>query len=388
MSDNREQLLKIIQKFLAGKTSNTERKFLESYFDFFKHEEDLLDKMKTEEKKLLGEQMLANILVDIKTEKKNIYLLWAPILKVSVAAVILLFCMTGVYMVFNKKTIQKIAYQHDIPPGTNKAVLTLNNGQKINLNDAKSGELAKQAGVSITKSGKGQLIYTVLNQPNLNSAVMNDMLSINKIETQNGGQYQLILPDGTHVWLNAASSLTYPTSFNSKERKVSLTGEGYFEVTKDEKKPFKVEVNGQTEIRVFGTHFNINAYNDEKTINTTLLEGSVLLKSFHHSALLIPGQQGLVNKNNDQISLNKDVDLNQVIAWKNGFFSYNSASLDMIMKQVERWYNVKVVYDDAVQAEFVAKLPKDLPLSELLKLLELTKQVHFKLDGKILKIMK
>jgi transmembrane sensor len=389
MSDNREQLLKMIQKYLAGQAKDTEREFLESYFKFFKHEEDLLDKMKNEEQKLLGEKMLVNILSGLKTENKKINtFFWAPILKVSAAALLLLICITGVYSVFNKKVKPEIAYQNDILPGTNKAILTLNNGQKINLNDAKSGELAKQAGVSISKSSKGQLIYTILNQPNLNNSVINEMASINKIETQNGGQYQIILPDGTHVWLNAASSLTYPTFFNGTERKVSLTGEGYFEVTKDEKRPFKVEINGQTEVRVFGTHFNINAYNDEKTINTTLLEGSVLLKSIHHSALLIPGQQGLVNKINDQIALDNDVDLNQVIAWKNGFFCYNSASLDMIMKQVERWYDVKVVYNDIVQAEFVAKLPKDLPLSELLKLLELTKQVHFKLEGKTLTVMK
>ena len=388
MSDNREQLLKIIKKYLAGKTNDTERKFLESYFDFFKHEDELLDKMKNEERKLLGEQMLANILAGIKTEKKkNIYLLWAPILKLSVAAVILLFCITGIYKVFNKKTDQIIAYQHDIPPGTNKAVLTLNNGQKINLNDAKSGELAKQAGVSITKSGNGQLIYTVLNQANLHNSVLGEIVSTNKIETQNGGQYQIILPDGTHVWLNAASSLTYPTSFSGTERKVSLKGEGYFEVSKDKNKPFKVEINEQTEIRVLGTHFNINAYNEEKAISTTLLEGSVILTSNHQTATLIPGQQGQVNKNSNQIALVNNVDINQVIAWKNGYFCYSTASLDMIMKQVERWYNIKVVYEDDVHAEFVAKLPRDLSLSELLKLLELTKGVHFKLEGKTLKVM-
>ena len=388
MSENRELLLIIIQKYLVGKANDTERKFLESYFDFFKHDEELLAEIKNEEEKLLGEQMLANILAEIKNEKKKyIHLLWAPILKVSAAAVILFFCITGAYIVLNKKTSQKIAYHLDIPPGTNKAVLTLSNGQKINLNDAKSGELAKQAGVSITKSGNGQLIYTVLNQANLHNSVSNEMVSTNKIETQNGGQYQIILPDGTRVWLNAASSLTYPTSFSGTERKVSLKGEGYFEVSKDKNKPFKVEVNDQTEIRVLGTHFNINAYNEEKAISTTLLEGSVILTSNHQTATLIPGQQGLINKSSNQIALINNVDINQVIAWKNGYFCYSTASLDMIMKQVERWYDIKVIYEDNVQAEFVAKLPRDLPLSELLKLLELTKGVHFKLEGKTLKVM-
>jgi hypothetical protein len=390
MSDNKAQLLRIVQRYLAGKATATEIKFLESYYDFFKHEENVLDNLISEERKLLGEKMQVNIMAGIEMPPKtdNIRPLWSVFIKVCTAAAILIVGITGFYIAFHKKAQQQTAYQHDILPGSNKAVLTLANGQKIDLNDAKSGVLAKQAGISITKSENGQLIYAINNHISLNKNDVQTAMLTNKIETPNGGQYQVILPDGTHVWLNAASSLTYPTSFSETERKVSLKGEGYFEVAKNPKKPFKVEVNDQTEVKVLGTHFNINAYNEEKTINTTLLEGSVLLKSNYQSAKLIPGQQGQVSKSNDQIALVNNANINQIIAWKNGLFSYDTASLDMIMKQVERWYDVRVVYEDDVKAEFVAKLPRNLPLSELLKLLELTKQVHFKLEGKTLEVMK
>ena len=387
MSENRAQLLKMVQRYLAGEATSDERRFLESYYDFWGHEKDPLDQLLTEEKKLLEEQMQANILAGIEPKAKVRHL-WSTPFKISVAAAILIVCLVSIYPTFHKKdrkqvVDQPVAAQKDVPPGSNKAILTLAGGQIINLDDAKSGELAKQAGISITKSSKGELVYTITKNGPSDSAS-----SINKIETPNGGQYQVILPDGTHVWLNAASSLTYPVSFSGTERKVSLKGEGYFEVARNVKKPFKVEVDGQTEVKVLGTHFNINAYPGESAMKTTLLEGAVLLRSNDHSATLAAGQQAQVKNSGNQINLVDHVDLDQAIAWKNGFFSINSASLDMIMKQVERWYDVKVVYKEDVQAEFVAKLPRDLPLSKLLHLLELTKQVHFKVEGNSIEIIK
>jgi len=330
--------------------------------------------------------MRANILAGIEPKvKDNVRRLWVTPFRISAAAAILIFCLAGIYLLHQKdrppgavQTVQK-----DIPPGSNKAILTLAGGQKINLDDAKSGELAEQAGISITKSATGELVYTATKNGSSNS-----ISATNRMETPKGAQYQVILQDGTHVWLNAASSLTYPTSFSGAERKVSLTGEGYFEVAKNAKMPFKVEVDGQTEVTVLGTQFNINAYPEEKTMNTTLVEGAVLLRSNDRSATLVPGQQGQVNRNGARIELINDVELDEVIAWKNGFFSTSSASLEMIMRQVERWYDVKVVYKEDIQAEFVAKLPRDLPLSKLLHLLELTKQVHFKMEGHIVEVMK
>ena len=385
MSENRTQLLKMVQRYIAGEATAEEQQFLEAYYAFWEHEEGVLDQLLLEEKWLLEEQMLANIRAGIEPEEKNNRRhLWSTRLKISAAAALLCFCVAGAYLLIHKKSRQLIAVkQNDLPPGTNKAILTLADGQKINLDDAKSGQLASQAGISITKSANGELVYTVAKNPSSEASA-----ATNTIETPKGGQYQVRLPDGTHVWLNAASSLTYPTTFSSAERKVSLTGEGYFEVAGNAKKPFLIEVDGQTEVKVLGTQFNINAYPEEKTMNTTLVEGAVLLRSKNRSARLVPGQQGQIDKGGDPIALVDHVDLDQVMAWKNGFFSTGEASLEMIMRQVERWYDVKVVYKEAVEAEFVAKLPRDLPLSKLLQLLELTKQVHFKVDGNRVEVMK
>jgi len=306
MSENRAQLLIMVQRYLAGAATADERKFLESYYDFWEHEENVLDQLLIEEKMLLEEQMRANILAGIEPKvKDNVRRLWVTPFRISAAAAILIFCLAGIYLLHQKdrppgavQTVQK-----DIPPGSNKAILTLAGGQKINLDDAKSGELAEQAGISITKSATGELVYTATKNGSSNS-----ISATNRMETPKGAQYQVILQDGTHVWLNAASSLTYPTSFSGAERKVSLTGEGYFEVAKNAKMPFKVEVDGQTEVTVLGTQFNINAYPEEKTMNTTLVEGAVLLRSNDRSATLVPGQQGQVNRNGARIEFGKPGD--------------------------------------------------------------------------------
>lgn len=297
------------------------------------------------------------------------------------AAILLISLSLGLY--FYQKQPQNftvVSNIKDILPGGNRAILTLGNGKKVILEDAATGLLAEQGNIEIRKAADGQIVYNIKGETG-------DASVINTIETQNGGQYQINLPDGTKVWLNAASSLKYPTSFASNERKVELSGEAYFEVAKNEKKPFKVKLNNDAEIKVLGTHFNINAYPEEQSINATLLEGSIAMKSGLKIEKIIPGQQAQAF-NNHRINVVNDVNLSQVMAWKNGFFSVDAASLQDIMKQVEKWYDVKVIYKDNVQAEFVAKLPRNVPLQELLGLLEYTKQVHFKLEGKTLYVMK
>jgi transmembrane sensor len=299
-------------------------------------------------------------------------------------AAVLLIGILGIGFYFSKteKSEGLIALkENDIAPGGNKAVLILGNGKKIVLDGAANGVLVKQGNISITKAADGRLVYNIIDDES-------EKVAFHTIETPNGGDYQINLPDGTMVWLNAASSLEFPTAFEGSERKVRLKGEAYFEVAKNAKKPFKVKLSNNSEVNVLGTHFNINAYSEENTINTTLLEGSVLVRSGQFVEKLVPGQQAQVNKGSNRIGLLNDVDLNQVMAWKNGFFSTNAISLKMLMNQVEKWYDVKVVYKDELNAEFVAKLPRNVPLSELLRLLELTKQVHFKVDGKTITVMK
>lgn len=299
-------------------------------------------------------------------------------------AAVLLIGVLGIGFYFSKpeKNAGLLALQKkDIAPGGNKAVLILGNGKKIVLDGAANGVLVKQGNVSITKAADGRLVYNIIGDES-------EKVAIHTIETPNGGDYQINLPDGTMVWLNAASSLEFPTAFEGSERKVRLKGEAYFEVAKNAKKPFKVKLSNNSEVNVLGTHFNINAYSEENTINTTLLEGSVLVRSGQFVEKLVPGQQAQVNKTSNRIGLLHDVDMDQVMAWKNGFFSTNAISLQTLMSQVEKWYDVNVVYKDEFNAEFVAKLPRNVPLSELLRLLELTKKVHFKVDGKTIIVMK
>ncbi|WP_316750621.1 FecR family protein [Pedobacter gandavensis] len=298
------------------------------------------------------------------------------------AAVLMLGILGLGFFFYKKEQHNLLALQtQDIAPGGNRAILTLSNGQKIDLDTTANGVLVEQGNISISKTSDGQLVYHVMGEEN-------GPATINTIETPNGGQFQIYLSDGTKVWLNAGTQIKFPTQFVGKERNVELTGEAYFEVAKNAKKPFKVKMSNQTEVVVLGTHFNISAYQEETEINTTLLEGAVVLKVEDKIAKILPGQQAILNKADKNINLVNEVNVNQVIAWKNGFFSTEGISLPELMKQVEKWYNVRVVYKDNVQADFTARLPRNISLAELISLLELTKQVHFKLDYKTLTVMK
>lgn len=330
----------------------------------------------------IKEKILNNIYQETETIAPVHKITWFSISWLKYAAVLLLGILSfGIYFYKKEQNSLVVLQTQDVAPGGNKAILTLGNGKKIVLDAAANGILVKQGNISISKTADGQLVYNVLGDEN--EAVM-----LNTIETPNGGQYQINLPDGTKVWLNAASSLEYPTLFTGAERNVTLKGEAYFEVSKDVKKPFKVRLGNNSEVDVLGTHFNINAYMEENTINTTLLEGAVLVKSGSFAERLVPGEQAQVNRISSRIGLRNDVNIDQVMAWKNGFFSTNAISLHTLMNQIKKWYDVDVVYQDEVEAEFVAKLPRDVPLSELLRLLELTKKVHFKVDAKTVIVMK
>jgi transmembrane sensor len=345
---------------------------------------ELLYELNPKSREILLDRILVNENSFIETPKtiKVVYLAWVK----YVAAMFFLTLGVTLYYNFNEKnklTDLNIAVKHinDIQPGGNKAVLTLGNGKKILLDSANNGILAQQGSVSISKTKDGQIVYNV-------GGGDEEHFTNNIIKTPNGGQYQVNLPDGTKVWLNASSSIRFPTAFVGRERRVELTGEAYFEVAKNAKKPFKVNLSNNLEVNVLGTHFNINAYQNSNSINTTLLEGSVALKTGVSIQKIIPGQQAQFNTQNSKLNIDSNVDLNQIIAWKNGYFSTESISLNDLMKEVERWYGVKVVYKDNVQADFVAKIPRNINLSELVELLELTKLVKFKLNQNILTVMK
>ena len=318
-----------------------------------------------------------------KANGKIAYLRW-------IAAAAILIAAFGVgFFLFQKSTILSNAYLaqknvvQDVLAGGNRATLTLANGTKLILDSAANGNLTNQENVNIIKVEDGQLAYQTFGNRTAQA--------YNTISTPRGGNYQLTLSDGTKVWLNAESSLRFPASFFGNERRVDLIGEAYFEVAKDTAKPFRIRIAQQGEVKVLGTHFNINSYKDESTVNTTLLEGSIefsvnKFKKTGFKIKLVPGQQAELNKQGE-LTLHDNIDLEQVVAWKNGSFAFKNADLKTIMRQVMRWYDVEVVYAKNVpERTFTADISRAKNLNAMLKILELS-NIHFKLEGKKITVM-
>jgi transmembrane sensor len=296
------------------------------------------------------------------------------------AAAILLIVATGSYFLWKQDAGKEVARNHqppivnDLAPGDNKAILTLADGTKVVLDTAGNGALTQQGNITVIKLG-GKLAYE---GSSLNNEPVTEV-AYNTITTPKGGQYQLELVDGTRVWLNAASSLRFPTAFSGRERRVELTGEGYFEVAHNPAKPFHVMV-GNMAVRVLGTHFNINSYSDEEAITTTLLEGSVQVNRGTFAQKLVPGEQARVDGN--KFNIIKKVDLEQVVAWKNGLFNFHGESLESTMRQISRWYDVEVVYEDRIpDIRLSGRMQRNLKLSQIIKGLE-DADIHFRIEGR------
>ena len=322
-------------------------------------------------------------------------------LRFTAAAAIILLLAGGGYFFLTHSGNSKPAYTHqskqspanDALPGTQGAVLTLANGRQIILDSAANGALASESGAQVIKKN-GQVVYDAQKVP--------EAVAWNTMTTPMGRQYQLTLSDGTAVWLNAGSSITYPVVFTGKHRTVKVTGEVYFEVKpltpkgEQEKMPFTVQIvtakGDGGEVTVLGTHFNINAYDDEAVVKTTLLEGSVKV---------VNGQSSMVNKNRynyqeailkpgEQVSISQSsqlfhpipVQTDEVVAWKNGRFLFSGTDISQLMRQIARWYDVEVVYDKEIKDIFYAEIPRNTKLSDVLKALELTGKVHFVIEGK------
>jgi len=306
------------------------------------------------------------------TNKKRLYRTWW-----AAAVVLLVFATTAFFLGRRSKTelanntkLQKV--QTAIVAGNNKAVLTLADGSQIVLDTASNGAVTKQAGVTIIKLD-GKLDYK-------KGGTEQGEVFYNTVSTPRGGQYQVILADGTKVWLNAASSLRFPTAFAGEERVVELTGEGYFEVAHNAAIPFHVKV-GDMDVQVLGTHFNVMAYSNEELVKTTLLEGKVKIKKASAITLLLPGQQAQVNSTGE-MKVDKNADVQAAVAWKNGLFQLKGADVKAIGRQIERWYDVEVDYDGNVQsAHLSGEVPRTLHLSEVIKVLEAS-GIAVKLTGR------
>lgn len=318
----------------------------------------------------------------------------------AAAAVFLVAIATGIYWLAGRGGVNSNDEQlidiSTIGPGSEKATLRLSDGTTITLDSAGNGTLAQEGQVVITKTETGEIVYHLKGDAN-GSVMMNTMT------TPRGGQYQLVLPDGTKVWLNAASSLTYPAAFAGNKREVAVTGEAYFEVKKDSKKPFFVNIAGQAVVEVTGTSFNINAYNDEPDINTTLLEGSVKMHagldkinatagtpgSKEETVRLSPGQQAKLPHDFSGKALpgfsTIQVDTDKVIAWKNGQFNFEGIALKDAMRQISRWYDIEIKYDKNVEKKglqntiLVGGFSRDLSLSNILDVFTAL-GLHFKME--------
>jgi transmembrane sensor len=268
---------------------------------------------------------------------------------------------------------------HDLAPGTNKATLTLADGTTINLDAARNGVVGQQGKTQLIKTRNEQLVY----QPN----GQGEEARYNLLTTPRGGQYQLRLPDGSRVWLNAATSLRYPTSFTGGERVVELTGEAYFEITADAKKPFRVKVlqGGHPEaqpmeVEVLGTHFNIMDYDEEPAISTTLLEGLVRVSRGGHSVVVKPGEQARLSRSEELRVTAADTE--EAVAWKDGMFRFRDAGIGEVMRQLARWYDVEVVYVNGIPRDrFQGEMYRNVNASKILKVLEAS-GVHFTVEGK------
>lgn len=269
--------------------------------------------------------------------------------------------------------------QNDVVAAENKAILTLNNGKIISLNQSNKELVAIQGGINIRKSN-GLLIY----EQQKNAATS---IAINKLETPKGGKYQVQLPDGTKVWLNAASILTYPATFIGKERKVSLDGEAYFEVAKDKGKVFKV-ISGAQTIEVLGTHFNVKSYTEENKIQTTLSEGKVKISKGLQHIILKPGQAAFTSQNSKNIKIEK-TDLEKDLAWKNNEFIFRGDDLMAIMREVSRWYDVEIIYEGNFNKDgYMGAVSRSKNISEVLKMLQLTGKINYKIEGRRVTLMK
>lgn len=381
----------LLDKYLSGTMTEEERLLFKVMLEQKEHQQQLetiIDNelhehaYETNGDNSLLSLIQENIQQQIQPEKRPAPVIRFGWLTKAAAAAIFIVLLGGGYFFwhnFQSRPQQVTAVQPlpdttpDIIPGTNKAILKLADGTEIQLQHAAKGTLAQQGNATVVKLDSGQLAY------HFKEGMPQEQM-MNTITTPKGGQYQLQLADGSKVWLNAASSLRFPASFTGGKRVVALTGEGYFEIAKNASMPFYVAVNG-VQVQVLGTHFNVNAYEDETDLRTTLLEGSVRIFKGTETAQLQPGEQAVVFPKGS-ISVNQNVNIEEVMAWKNGMFHFKSAGLETILRQAARWYNVDFRYEEKISERFTGQISRNVNLSQLLQILELTGRVHFKQEGR------
>ena len=378
----KEDAQALLQKYEVGKCTPDERNLVEIWYNHIAEENS---QTPFRQNMIIREQaVLEQLWPSKKRDNRNVFLsTYQKYTGYRWAALILICMSAGLNLIVTKSN--QTAFGEDADPGKNKAIITLSNGTKINITDAREGLVATQSGIQITKTGKGEVVFKFLKASPGNT----EKTFLNTIETPNGGEYKVCLPDGSVVWLNAASTLKFPTGFvHGSKREIQLSGEAYFEVKKDKSHPFIVCTSKQ-QVKVLGTHFNVNSYIDEQKEKTTLLEGSIMVSlnvPDKNPVFLSPNQEAI---NTGSFITVQHVDAENAVAWHKGRFAFNEEPLENIMKKISRWYGVTVVYQnpDARYKTFGGSVSRYSKVSEVLHLLELTKKVRFKIKGKEITVM-
>lgn len=378
-----ERINFLLSRYLDNQASDEEIHEMLDWLRKNGHNEDLLQQVWEQESRETPVADLQRMWMNIETTTtpvRRVYFRswWAA------AAVILAVLATGAYFWTQRTPKTQVAAMPagDVLPGGNRAVLTLADGSTVAL-DSTGSQVILQGAAAVYQQG-GQLKYDVQDKTS--------PIAYNILTTPRGGQFRITLPDGTQVWLNAASSIRYPVAFSGTERSVEITGEAYFEVKKNALQPFKVKLQEHIEIEVLGTHFNVHAYQDESSSKTSLLEGSVRVHDVTapgRSVILKPGQQARISTGqvNPRIIVN-DADVTRSVAWKNGLFNFEDQNLEEVMRQLSRWYDIDVIYEKkAPGIIFGGEMGRNLKLSDVLMILERFK-VRFRIEnGKRLIVM-
>ncbi|ODS84320.1 MAG: hypothetical protein ABS46_04145 [Cytophagaceae bacterium SCN 52-12] len=380
--DHRQELIIIFRKYLDGTATPEEKQFVEAWYGSFEKEPGILDNYPETGQELLEARMEQALRIHIDNDRPRST--WKTItrnirLGRVAAAAVLILSLAGSWYYFTNTGLREpaqtaMAAGPDLAPGGNRAVLTLSNGKQIVLDSVSTGMLARQGNTVIHKVEDGLVSYTG-EGPRAGQ-------DFNTITAPAGGKYSVVLPDGSRVWLNAESSITFPTAFSPEERSVKISGEVYFEIAKDARRPFSVQVGALQKVRVLGTHFNINAYRDEGNITTTLLEGSVevLASGDARPVMLKPGEQAALS-GSGRINVRGDINTEEIVAWKNGMFQFEKADIETVMRQFSRWYNVDVIYEGPLPSKtFSGKIDRKVNASEALDILSFT-GLNFRIEA-------
>lgn len=379
-----KKALRLLRRYMDGSATAEEKAIIDNWYaSVAEPDGSLIDDTTVKEQlylRIVGEMSKDTLIVPFY--KKALY-------KWAFAASVILMIGAGSYFFFlykaKKQTeIVSAPVPHDVaPPAANRAMITLANGQKVFLDSVANGSIAVQGNIKVVKDADGKLSY----QAAAPAEGEEQEEIYNTLYNPRGSKViDIALADGSHVWLNAGSTLTYPVAFIGKERKVSITGEAYFEVTRDAAKPFIVD-RGEMSIQVLGTHFNVNAYEDEADIRVTLLEGSVKVSGIRHtvSSIIKPGEQAIFSqtKDGEHIKVTEDVNVEEVVAWTNGMFHFGGVPVAYIMRQIQRWYDVDVEYRGDISSVYLSGIiSRKKNLSDLLRALEATGKIIFKLEGR------